>query len=381
MPESEERKYRVGMIGVGRQGTHHARAYQLNPSTEVVAGADTDPEILDMFRRRFDLPGYSSYDEMFEKEQIDIAAPVLPVRANADAVVAAARAGVKAIFCEKPLTASLEDADRMVEECRSRGVVFAAGLVPRNYPEYWKAREMIDSGELGEVLSMNLYHDNGQGGCHCINMARHFAGDAEADWVVGWVEGDPFGDTEEEFGGIGGYIRFTNGIEAFSHYKDTPMTGASNIEVLCSRGVLYRDRRGLHLLKPPDGGGPAGRSGLREVEGVFPVRTSERYFDEEGWREPSVGMVTTIQTIVETLDTGARLRATTGDDLRKSLEICIALRESARRGHAPVKLPLEDRSLVMRPRLRRWSFKVETMGRDAYMKDMAAHLGPPGSKQ
>ena len=55
------------------------------------------------------------------------------------------------------------------------------------------------SGELGEVQSINIYEKLGQGGCHGINMARHFAGDAEADWVVGWTDGDPHGETEEEF--------------------------------------------------------------------------------------------------------------------------------------------------------------------------------------
>ena len=114
--------YKVGMIGVGMQGLCHARSYMHNPYTEVVAGSDTDPDNLDLFTQSFGVPGYSSYEEMLDKEEIDIIAPVLPVRANPDAIVAAARAGVKAIFCEKPLTASLEDADRVVSECRSQGV-------------------------------------------------------------------------------------------------------------------------------------------------------------------------------------------------------------------------------------------------------------------
>ncbi len=365
MTESTQAKYRVGIIGGGRMGTHYGRGYALNPMTEIVAVADTDPENRELFCRRFGCAGYSSYEDMFENERIDIAAPVLPVRANADAVVASARAGVKAVFCEKPLTASLEDADRMVEECRSRGVLFAAGLVGRNYPEYWKAREMIEAGEIGDVQSINIYDGNGQGGVHGINTARHFVTEAEADWVVGWVEGDPFGDTEEEFKRIGGCVRFANGIEAFSHYKDSAKQG---IEVVCTRGLLFHDSHGLHLLKA-DGGG------LKEVEGLFQNTYSGGVvrYDKEGWRRPTPGMVHSVQVLVDALEKGTKLKLTTGDDLRKSLEICIALRESARRDHAPVKLPLEDRSLTMRPMLRRWSFKVETMGRGAYRKDLAQH--------
>ena len=89
--------FRVGVIGGGRQGTHAARAYHLHPRTEVAAVADTDPENLKLFCERFDVPGYATYEEMLAKEDLDIGAPILPVKANPDAVVACARAGVKGI--------------------------------------------------------------------------------------------------------------------------------------------------------------------------------------------------------------------------------------------------------------------------------------------
>ena len=116
--------YRVGIIGCGRKGTGHARAYALNPLTEVVAVADTDSENLDLFCKRFDVPGYRDYHEMLEKERIDIAAPILPVRPNPGVVIDCADAGVRAILCEKPIAATLHDADRMVETCRKKGIKF-----------------------------------------------------------------------------------------------------------------------------------------------------------------------------------------------------------------------------------------------------------------
>ena len=139
MTEKDKPVYRVGIIGGGRQGTIHARGYMLNPRTQVAAVADTDQENLDLFCKRFDVPGYASYEEMLAREHLDIAAPILPVKANPDAVVAAAQAGVRAVFCEKPLAASLADADRMVEVCRTRNVLLAAGLVVSSHPDYRKA--------------------------------------------------------------------------------------------------------------------------------------------------------------------------------------------------------------------------------------------------
>ena len=118
MTASRTPPYRVGIIGVGRMGSNHARAYVVNPKTELVAAADTDPENLELFQRRFGVNVYGDYHEMLAKERLDIAAPVLPVSVNPQAVIDCAEAGVGAIFSEKPIASSLADADRMVETCR-----------------------------------------------------------------------------------------------------------------------------------------------------------------------------------------------------------------------------------------------------------------------
>jgi predicted dehydrogenase len=377
---SEEKKYRVGVIGVGRQGSHHARTYALNPRCELVAGADTDEENLALFGARFGARGYSSYQEMFACEEIDIAAPVLPVRANAAAVIAAAQAGVKLISCEKPLTAKLADADCMVEACRTRGILFAAGLVTKNRPHFWQALEMIQVGEIGQVHSINTYGDNGQGGCHSINLARHFADFAAVEWVTGWVTGDPFSDYEEAHeegqtgvGQIGGHIRFANGIDCFCHYKH-PWKG---VEVIGTKGIIFNDAPSsseLYLWKAKDGAEPKSLGDLEPVEGVFPHMLSpynpdgSRVRDEEGWILSTDGLIDTVQAMVEALDGKAPLRLTTGEDLQQALEICIAMRQSAQNGQAAVRLPLEDRSLQLFPVKGRWNYKKEVHG-EAWYRD------------
>ncbi len=373
-------KYRVGVIGGGRMGTHHARAYALHPKTDIVAVADTDAENRELFSTRFDVPGYDDYNEMLDKEDIDISVAILPVRAHADAVVASAEAGVKGVACEKPMTGMLADADRMVEAAESRGVVFAAGVIPRNYPEYQKAADLLAGGEIGDVQSINIYDKNGEGGCHSINLARLFAGNADVDWIVGWAEGDPSSDYEGDehsrrdgdigFQGLGGYVRFVNGIECFSHVRQGVRSRVGElgrgIEVIGTKGILFNDTAGLHLMKASESGA------LEEVQGVFgDTRKGERQYDEEGWSVPTPGMTATVRAIVEAVDTGESPRFSTGDDLRKALEICIAMRESHRQEHSPLKLPLEDRSLVMYPIYQRWNFKKEVFGRDEYMAQMA----------
>ena len=372
--------YKVGIIGGGRMGTHHARAYSLNASTRVVAVADTDDENRELFAKRFDAAPYETYEEMLAQEPLDIVGVILPVKFNAAAVVAAANSGAKAIFCEKPMTAKLSDADHMVSVCEERDVVFAAGVIPRNYPEYWKARDMLEADEIGEVRTINIYDPNGQGGCHGINLALMYAFDAEVQWAVGSVGGDAFSndDGDGTLNGIGGYFKFANGIEVFSHTRPGVRTRASEsgqgIEVIASHGLIWNDYDGLHISKAQTGYQPGERARLKELTGFFQDtrNISERGYDADGWRLPTPGMAASVQALVTALESGSTPRMSTGQSLRKSLEICIALRQSARQDHIPVTLPLSDRSLAMYPVPSRWNFKKEILGTQAYMEQLAS---------
>ena len=173
-----------------------------------------------------------------------------------------------------------------------------------------------------------------------------------------------------------GYIHFANGIDCFCHYRH-PWKG---VEVLGSDGMLFNDSSSnpdLHLWKPKHSGEPRGLADLEEVEDIFPRNSpsthpdGSRVRDSEGWIAATDGMTATVQAIVDTLDHAAPLKLTTGEDLQKALEICVALRESARRGYVPVALPLEDRSLQMFPQKSRWNHKKEIYGEEWYREAMA----------
>ncbi len=361
-----EAKYRVGVIGGGRKGTQHARAYALNPLSEVVAIADTDTENLELFQERFDLKtGYTDYKEMLRKESIDIAAPILPVSVNPEVVIGCARGGVKAIFCEKPASVSLAEADQMVEECGSRGIAFAAGDAYRNFHQLWEARRVIESGDIGEVQSINLYQATNEisgGGCQGLSVMRMFAWDADVAWVTGWVRDDPFSDEDQ---GMGGYVRFANGIECFIHFKEAAKKG---IEVVCSKGVFWSDWSTFRLWKL-DG------SELKEEEGLFEdAKPWGPGLDDEGWVSMSTRQADSIQSINDALEKGIEPRCS-GDNMRKVLEIAIALRESHRNNHAPIRLPLEDRSLKIIPAKSRLLYKKEVYGKEWYATQMHQKQG------
>ncbi len=242
-----DKTYRVGMIGVGRKGHGHARGYEGNPRTEIVAGADSDASNLEIFLERFPVTGYADYKKMLEREELDILAPILPVKPNAQVVIDCARTpGVKAIYCEKPMALSLEESDNIVEECASRGIHLASGDAYRNMPQHWKVKRLIDSGELGEVQSINLYQSTNEisgGGCQGLSVLRLFADDADVNWVVGWCGDDPSHDNDQN---MAGHVRFKNGIEAYIHGQRGALEG---IEVICSEGVYHTNWSTGHLWR------------------------------------------------------------------------------------------------------------------------------------
>jgi predicted dehydrogenase len=371
---SSDRAYRVGAIGCGRKGTEHARAYTLNPRAEVVAAADPDPENLELFCARFDVPGYLDYRDLLLKESIDIVSAILPVGVNAPVVIDCARADVPAICSEKPMAARLSDADRMVEACRRRGIKLGCGDLERNHPFYWDAKAIIDAGEIGPLRSISFFQGSGSqlsgGGCQIFSLIRLFASDADVDWISGWVTDDPWSEYDQ---GGAGYIRFVNGIEAFLHRRPTARYG---FELLGERGIIYFDGLFLHLSTSAATDPRPTWTRLDQVDGAFSRTESIHHnfgtIDEEGWEHPGGRQLGTVQSMIDALDEDIEPRSN-GDNGRRVLEMAIAIRQSHRRGHAPVELPLQDRDLQLIPVPSRMYSKKDVMGRHDYAREIGRY--------
>ena len=359
----DNRTYRVALIGCGRKGHGHARGYAGNPRTEIVAAADPDADNLKLFLEHFPVQGYADYRELLAQEEIDIAAPILPVQPNPQVVINCSGAGVKAIYCEKPMAASLAEADAMGQACESRGIAFASGDAYRNMPQHWKVKGLMDSGDLGELCSINLYQSTNEisgGGCQGLSVLRLFADDADVKWVTGWCLGDPFSDDDQ---GMGGHVRFANGADAFIHTKRSPLEG---IEVVCSKGVYHSTWNSGQLWR----GEPHKK--LVVEEGFF-----AEFGDPEDWINPSgTRQRGGIQSIVEALDQGIEPRCS-GANMRKVLEIAIGLRQSHRENHVPVRFPIRDRSQKIVPARSRFLNKKETLGEERYSEQIKSAAEKP----
>ena len=139
-------------------------------------------------------------------------------------------------------------------------------------------------------------------------------------------------------------------------------------------GVFFSDWYRFHLWQGAGEDPPVRWSDLPEREGLFPDSgIGERGYDASGWRYPGARNMHGVQSIVDALAQGTPPTCR-GEDMQRALELGIALRESHRQDHRPVKLPLPDRSLKIMPAPGRWLNKKEVQGEEWYAQQMESWI-------
>jgi predicted dehydrogenase len=145
-----ESPLRVGLVGLGAVAEAHLAGAVGVAGARIVAGADLDPARRAAAAARWDLRGYADVGEMLERERLDIACILTPARTHRELVSEAARRGVH-VLCEKPLAASVDDARVVVADCARNGVKLFYGSTYRFLPAVRRAKQVVDSGELGDI--------------------------------------------------------------------------------------------------------------------------------------------------------------------------------------------------------------------------------------
>ncbi|MBB16270.1 hypothetical protein CMK22_13435, partial [Candidatus Poribacteria bacterium] len=185
-----EKTYRVGIIGCGGMGRSHANAWKDHPRTTVVTCSDLFPEAAESFAESQELEShYGDFNQMLEKENLDIVSITTWQSVRLEPTVAAAKAGVAGIITEKPMSGSLGAADDMMAACDESGTKLVVGHQRRFGPQNSEARRLIQEGAIGQPQTM-LRRD-GLGllnrGTHEIDEMRYILGDPEPLWLIGQV--------------------------------------------------------------------------------------------------------------------------------------------------------------------------------------------------
>ena len=192
-------KINVGIIGTGGISGKHRQGYEA-AGASVTAIADVNEEALAERGREWNVERrFTDYQELLRLSELDAVSICTPNAFHHPATLAAAAAG-KHVLCEKPISLNLTQAQEMIDACRAAGVVLQVGHHMRSNGAAFRAKEMLDRGDLGRLTFMRLRqaHDwtgdaevrpsfgtrerAGGGtlldnGCHMFDLARYFAGD------------------------------------------------------------------------------------------------------------------------------------------------------------------------------------------------------------
>lgn len=212
------RMLKAAVVGLGFVGPIHIQALRTMGFAELAAVVHSNPDTAAAKAKAFGVPkSYGDYRAMLADPEIEVVHICTPNVAHYDIAKSAMLAG-KHVVCEKPLTMGLDEARELVEIAERTGVVNAVNFSVRYYPLIHQARDMIQSGVLGDILSVN--------------------GTYEQDWLL--YDSDYNWRIEPEFAGPSRVIS-----DIGSHWFDSVefMTGAC-VERLCADiAIFHRTRK------------------------------------------------------------------------------------------------------------------------------------------
>lgn len=146
---------RIGVIGTGGMGGHHARELQKRQDARVVALCDVSAQALDHAAAHFAEQGesptrYTDLTAMLASEHLDGVVVATPHTQHTAHITTALNAGCN-VLCEKPMATTAADARAVTDLAERRGLVLAIAYQRHGDPFYHRAHEIVASGVLGEL--------------------------------------------------------------------------------------------------------------------------------------------------------------------------------------------------------------------------------------
>jgi scyllo-inositol 2-dehydrogenase (NAD+) len=209
-------KLNVGLIGLGRLGQVYARDLATRiPYTRLAAVADVDGALVDKVRRELDVPrGSTDPGDVIRDASVDAIVIATPTSTHRQITEAAVDAR-KAIFCEKPLSIALDEAQAIREAVERSGVFFQMGFMRRFDRGFAAAKRQLDEGVIGDAVvfksssrdpyrpSVEYADPRTSGGLiidmgiHDFDLARWYMGEVAAVQAIGGLLAYP------ELGAVG----------------------------------------------------------------------------------------------------------------------------------------------------------------------------------
>ncbi|GIF47340.1 myo-inositol 2-dehydrogenase/D-chiro-inositol 1-dehydrogenase [Asanoa ferruginea] len=183
----------IAVVGTGRIARVHAEAYKHVSGGRLTTCTDPINTAAEAFATDYGLTIAPDLDAILADDTVDAVLLASPNAVHADQTIAALKAG-KHVFCQKPISLTLADADRVVEAAANSDRILQHGFMLRFTPPLPGLKQRIASGELGEPIASRAavfgweptndwFYDPAQGGGVILDTLVHF-GDL-VQWLFG----------------------------------------------------------------------------------------------------------------------------------------------------------------------------------------------------
>lgn len=210
---------RVAVIGAGEMGKNHVRVYEEMPDVELVAVADQNEATLTNIRKLHNVPVYTDYRQMVEQARPEAVSVVVPTIAHHDVACYLLEQGCH-VLVEKPIAASLTEAERLIATAKRAKRVLMVGHIERFNPAVVALKQHLQRGELGRVFQIHArrlgpfptrVQDVGvimDLATHDLDIMRFLTG-SEAIRLFAETSREVHSNFEDMLDGV---IRFSNGV-------------------------------------------------------------------------------------------------------------------------------------------------------------------------
>ncbi len=359
------RSYTAAIVGLGGFSRCHARAYAMVPRARVVAACDVNPEKFPPWLEHVgefmptDIRFYADAAEMLAAESLDLVSITTKHNTHAPLTVLCARAGVRGLYCEKPMAMNLAEADAMLKACQCSDTKLAIGHQRRFNQEWLAGLRLLQRGTIGQpILAVSRWPDSDMskyrydlfgGGplmflsVHSIDLLRYFLGDVA--WVIAQVDlGESPSDVETR---VCALLAFESGAQAVVESGQ----GIGPEATIGHSITFYGDQGTLHVC---DGYGA--RYKTKRTPRWRTVRLDEETLP---WY---IGIYHAcaheIRDLIRAIERDSEPRCS-GREGRAALEVAMAIYESERTGGV-VHLPLQRRTSPLAEMVRRGGYGALT---------------------
>ena len=152
---------KVGIIGCGKIAqVRHIPEYAANPDAEVYGFYDINLARAEELAKKYGGKAYATYEELLADPEIVAVSVCAANHAHAEITIAALKAG-KHVLCEKPMAVTLQECEDMVAAAKESGKYLMIGQNQRLAKAHAKAKELIEQGAIGKVLTFRTIFGHG----------------------------------------------------------------------------------------------------------------------------------------------------------------------------------------------------------------------------